>query len=79
MRVTHFQDQLFWGKRVEAVGVGPKPILRQKLTAENLTQSIIVATSDQAMQEQARQIGQQIRAEDDISTKVDFEEPENIN
>ncbi len=68
--VPHFQDQLFWGKRVEAMGVGPKPIPRKNLTAKKLAQRIIVATSDRIMQDQTRQIGQQIRAEDGLGQAI---------
>ncbi len=34
--IPFFADQPFWGERVAALGVGPKPIPRKKLTAEKL-------------------------------------------
>ena len=35
-----FADQPFWGKRVEALGVGPKPIKMKKLTTPNLARAL---------------------------------------
>ncbi len=69
--VPHIQDQFFWGKRVYELGVGPKPIPRKKLTAEKLTQRIIEASNDGAMQERARQIGAQIQAENGIGQAIE--------
>lgn len=39
-------DQPFWGNRVNAIGVGPKPILVDKLSVENLTQAMVEADSN---------------------------------
>lgn len=62
-------DQPFWGKRVHAMGVGPKPILVKKLSAKKLTQAIIEAETD-FLRERAQLIGQKISAEDGVSEAV---------
>ncbi|HEX9968173.1 MAG TPA: glycosyltransferase, partial [Solirubrobacterales bacterium] len=42
--VPFIADQLFWGRRVHALGVGPAPIPRTELTAERLATAIRAAT-----------------------------------
>lgn len=63
-------DQLFWGKRVRALGVGPEPIQARKLTAGRLAEAIQRATSDPAMRQRAAAVGQVIRAEDGLGQAV---------
>jgi UDP:flavonoid glycosyltransferase YjiC (YdhE family) len=61
-----FADQPFWGQRVLALGVGPKPIPRRQLTAVRLAEAIRQAVTDAAMQARAAALGERIRAEDGI-------------
>ena len=68
--VPHFADQPFWGQRVAALGVGPKPIMRHKLTVNKLAAAIDTAVSDQAMQQKAAALGEKIRTEDGIGKAV---------
>lgn len=58
-----FGDQPFWGQRVYALGVGPRPIPQKQLTADNLAQAIQTATRDTAMHQRAISLGAKIRAE----------------
>jgi len=69
--IPHFADQPFWGRRVHDLGVGPKPIPRKKLTADNLSLAIAEAVSDTTMQENARTLGEKIRAEDGIGNAIE--------
>lgn len=62
-------DQPFWGKRVHAMGAGPRPILVKNISVEKLTQTIAEADS-QAIRKQAQAIGQEIRNEDGISETI---------
>jgi UDP:flavonoid glycosyltransferase YjiC (YdhE family) len=62
-------DQPFWGRRVQAIGAGPKPILVKTLSVEKLTQAIARAESE-AVRQRARAIGEQIRCEDGIGTAM---------
>jgi len=57
--------QPFWGSRVQALGVGLKPIYVNKLSVENLTQAIVDA-DDEAVHKQAQTIGQSIRDENGV-------------
>jgi sterol 3beta-glucosyltransferase len=66
-----FGDQPFWGERIHALGVGPKPIPRPRLTAENLGQAIHATVSDEGMIERAAPLGERIRAKDGIARAVE--------
>jgi UDP:flavonoid glycosyltransferase YjiC (YdhE family) len=65
-----FGDQPFWGQRVYELGVGPRPIPRQRLTVDRLAESICCAVSDTAMREKAARLGEHIRAENGIARAV---------
>ena len=62
-------DQPFWGKRIQAIGAGPKPILVKNLSVERLTRAMAEAESD-AVRERAQVIGQEIRSEDGIGNAL---------
>jgi sterol 3beta-glucosyltransferase len=64
-------DQPFWGKRVQAIGAGPKPILVKNLSVEKLTGGMAEAESD-ALRERAQAIGKVIRSEDGIGRAVNL-------
>lgn len=70
--VPFFGDQPYWGSRVHALGVGPKPVLRSKLTAKRLAEAITQAVTDQNMQSQAAALGEKIRAEDGVAKAVEI-------
>lgn len=63
-------DQPFWGKRVADLGVGPTPIPRKKLTAQQLADAITEAVTNHAMRQRARTLGENIRAEDGIASAI---------
>ena len=65
-----FGDQPFWGRRVAALGVGPKPIPPRRLTAERLAQAIRSATTDEDMRTRAAEIGEKVRTEDGVARAV---------
>jgi sterol 3beta-glucosyltransferase len=64
-------DQPFWGRRVHAVGAGPKPILVKELLAKKLTQAIAQADAN-ALRRRAQDIGQRIRSEDGVGRAVEL-------
>jgi sterol 3beta-glucosyltransferase len=61
--VPFIVDQLFWGKRIQALGAGPEPIAAKQLTSVRLAHAIQCAISDPAMRRQAEALGNTIRAE----------------
>jgi sterol 3beta-glucosyltransferase len=83
--VPSFGDQFFWGWRVGALGAGPKPIPRNKLTTAKLAKAIQQAVSDEAIEpntimpnsirhnsirHNTAHLSRQIRAEDGVGTAL---------
>jgi len=63
-------DQPFWGKIVNTLGVGPKPIPRKKLSADILAQKIKDTQSNQEMRQRAVELGAQICKEDGVANAI---------
>lgn len=63
-------DQSFWGARIKAMGLGPAPIPRKKLTAERLAGAIKIAVTNSGMKQRAQSCGETIRAENGIDSAV---------
>lgn len=68
--VSHFADQPFWGRRVHAVGAGPEPMARHKLTADGLAAAIREAVTNRAMRRRAQELATGIGEEDGVATAV---------
>ncbi len=68
--VPHLGDQVFWGRRVADLGVGPAPIPKPKLTAARLASAIGQATTDGQMRERAIALGTAIRSEDGVAQAI---------
>lgn len=62
-------DQPFWGSRVHAVGVAPKPIRVSQLSAEKMVSALAEAESKLVL-EQAQATGRVVRGEDGVSEAV---------
>ena len=70
--VPFFGDQPYWGRRVHALGVGPRPIQRRALTAPRLVEAISSAVDDETIRHNASVLGERIRAEDGVQSAVDL-------
>ena len=68
--VPFTMDQPFWASRVEALGVGPKPIPRQRLTADRLAAGLREVLASKEMQARARALGDRIRRENGVEAAV---------
>jgi UDP:flavonoid glycosyltransferase YjiC (YdhE family) len=68
--VPFIVDQPFWGERIRALGVGPRPLPRKKLTAGKLARAINRAANDPLMSNHAAALGAAIRAEDGVGLAV---------
>lgn len=60
-------DQPFWGARVTALGLGPRPIPQKKLTVERLCRAITIAVADSGLKQRASLCGAAIRAEQGVN------------
>lgn len=65
-------DQPFWGRRVEALGIGPAPVPQSRLTVERLAGAIQRAVTDENLRRRAASLGGTIRAEDGVGRAVEF-------
>jgi sterol 3beta-glucosyltransferase len=70
--VPFTSDQPFWGRRVQDLGVGPRPIAAQHLSAERLAEALVRVVHDKDMHRRARTVGECLRAEDGVSRAVDL-------
>jgi len=68
--VPFFGDQGFWGARVASLGVGPTPIPRKQLTAQNLAGALERMVADSDMRSKAAILGAKIQAEDGLARAV---------
>ena len=64
-------DQAFWGQRVAALGVGPQPLPRAKLTANVLADTIERTLHSPLIRERAAQLGAQIQIEHGTAQALD--------
>ncbi|MFE7629230.1 glycosyltransferase [Kocuria sp. NPDC057446] len=64
-------DQPFWAARIHALGAGPRPIPRSRLTAERLAAALEESLGDESLRERSRRLGAAIRTEDGVRTAVD--------
>ena len=65
-------DQPFWGLRINELGAGPEPIPQKKLTAIKLAEALQKVKQNQAMRQNARNLGSKIRQEDGITGAIDI-------
>ncbi|SRR5579883_1671409 len=63
-------DQPYWAGRVAALGAGPRPIARRRVTAERLAAAITEATEDPGIRRRAAAIGSALRAEHGVAVAV---------
>jgi UDP:flavonoid glycosyltransferase YjiC (YdhE family) len=68
--VPHLGDQVYWGRRMSELGVGPKAVYRVDLTSAKLAAGIRTLTTDNRMAERATHIGAAIRSEDGVNAGV---------
>jgi len=68
--VPFAMDQPFWGSRVAALGVGPSPVPRAKLTRAALAAALRAAVTDPAMGARASSLGALLREEDGVGRAV---------
>lgn len=68
--IPHMADQPYWGRRVHALGVGPRPLPKHRLTAAKLSDAIRESVTDETMKRNAAALGARIRGEDGLRAAV---------
>lgn len=58
--VPHLLDQYWWGNRVSALGLGPRPLPRNSLCADALAVALGALRDNDAVVDRAREIGERI-------------------
>ncbi|HLV35212.1 MAG TPA: glycosyltransferase, partial [Spirillospora sp.] len=61
--IPFFGDQVFWGERVAALGVGPRPISRKQLSVDTLAAALQRMINDETLRTKAAALGETIRGE----------------
>ena len=69
-------DQPFWAMRVRMLGLGPKPIPREKLTTEKLVRGLRALTSIKSYAVAAQELGERLRMENGVVKAADIVERE---
>lgn len=70
--VPFMGDQGFWARRVHALGVGPPPVPRRRLTREGLAAAVETAVADPKVRRRATFLGDRIRSEDGTGKAAEF-------
>jgi UDP:flavonoid glycosyltransferase YjiC (YdhE family) len=68
--VWHLGDQSIWGQKVAQLGVGPKPCGHRAFDARWLRRAIARMLGDESLRTRAKQLGNDIRAEDGVTQAV---------
>jgi sterol 3beta-glucosyltransferase len=65
-----FADQNFWGRRVHALGAGPRPVPVRRLSTETLAAAIDAAARSADMRRRAEDLGGRLREEKGVESAV---------
>jgi sterol 3beta-glucosyltransferase/vancomycin aglycone glucosyltransferase len=68
--VPYAVDQMYWGQTLARLGVAPPPLPRHQLTGQRLAQRMRTLLHNPQAEQTAQRLGQQLRAEDGITTAV---------
>ena len=69
-------DQPFWAMRIRMLGLGPKPILREKLTTAKLVKALHNLVSVKAYRVAANELGERLRVENGVTVAANIIEHE---
>jgi vancomycin aglycone glucosyltransferase len=70
--VPHILDQFYWGRRVEVLGIGPRALPVQLVTADVLAERVDRAVNDPRIAARAATLGQAMRGRDGIDAAVEL-------
>jgi sterol 3beta-glucosyltransferase len=70
--VPFTSDQPFWGRRVHALGAGPRPIPAKKLSMQTLAGALGKVVGNPEVESRARELSERIRAEDGVAAAIEI-------
>jgi sterol 3beta-glucosyltransferase len=74
LTIPYMQDQPYWARRLQQLGISPNPIPYKKLNVANLTERLMQISHDMTYQTRAKEINLQIRAEQGVECAVSIVE-----
>ena len=69
--LPHLLDQYYWAHRVEQLGLGPRPLPVELVTADVLTDRIATALEDWSIREHARALAPAVAARNGVGDAID--------
>lgn len=69
--VPHLPDHPYWGVRIHKLQLGPKPIMRSKLTSQSLLEAISEILGDLSFMDNANKMGQLLNKKNTVSEDID--------
>jgi UDP:flavonoid glycosyltransferase YjiC (YdhE family) len=76
--VPHILDQFYWGDRIHALGLGPEPIWRSKLTAKRLKAAISEVVTNERFKKRSQEIAFTLQRQDSLGNAVRLIESESF-
>jgi len=70
--IPHFAEQPYWGRRTYELGVGVRPVAKQRLSDIDLASGITRMVSDPALKAKSAQLAALIQKEDGVNKAVHF-------
>jgi sterol 3beta-glucosyltransferase len=70
--IPFMMDQPFWGRRLEALGVGTQPVPIKRLTVDKLSTAIGKMVQDSTMREKAKTLSKSILSEDGTASAANY-------
>jgi len=69
--IPFFFDQLFWGRQLASLGVGPEPVAQKRLSVEGLSSALNEVLGNQTLQRRLQTLSNQVRNENGVACVVD--------
>jgi UDP:flavonoid glycosyltransferase YjiC (YdhE family) len=70
--LPHVRDQYYWASRVERLGLGPRPLPMDLVTADVLTERLDRALNDRQIRGRARACGPVIASRNGVPAAIDY-------
>jgi len=76
--VPHLMDQYYWGRQIQQLGLGPKPVRKNFFSEKNLINSLNELKNNKEYREQAKRVSEKILLKDGTAELCQIIETENL-